>query len=173
MTYSKTLTYVVLGATLAASSFALAGGLVGSRLTYSGLGQLKIGMTVQDAERVGLKIAVDKQFSDLSQCGLAKLVGHDDIQLLFEGNRIARIELYSDKFVTFSGAKVGDSEARIREIYGARVQSEPHQYDPNGHYLTVTSSNGKSAIVFETDGQTVTDLRAGLIPAVGYVEHCL
>ncbi|QSX79724.1 hypothetical protein [Agrilutibacter solisilvae] len=130
-------------------------------------------MTLQDAKRVGLEIAVIEQFSDLETCGLARVVGGDDILLLFEDNRIARIESHRDRFSTFSGAKVGDSEARISEIYGARLKVEPHQYDPDGHYLIVTSSDGKSAMVFETDGNRVTDMRAGLLPAVRYVEHCL
>ena len=172
MTHSKTLISVLL-ATLVASSSVCAETLSGSRLTYSGLGPLKIGMTLRDADRAGLRIAVDEQFSEIDQCGLAKIVGYDDIQILFEDNRIARIELYSNTFMTFSGAKVGDSEDRVREIYGAGVHVEPHQYDPDGHYLTVTSRDRRFAIVFETDGKTVTDLRAGLIPAVQYVEHCL
>jgi len=130
-------------------------------------------MTIADANQAGVEIAIDEQFPEIDQCGLAKIVGRDDVLLLFEDNRLARIELHSNKLKTISGAKVGDSEARVREIYGARVRVEPHQYDPNGHYLTVTSSDKRHAVVFETDGKTVTDLRAGLIPAVQYVEHCL
>lgn len=144
-----------------------------SRLTYSGLGSLRIGMTLRDAKRAGIKIVVDEQFSELSTCGLASVAGYDSVHLLFEANRIARIEIYNDKFSTFSGAKVGDAESDIRRIYGARVKVEPHQYDPDGHYMIVSSSDKKYALVFETDGKVVTDLRAGLIPAVHYVEHCL
>lgn len=173
MTHSKALIAFLLATALASGSIVCAETLSDSRLTYSGLGPLKIGMTIPDANRSGLKIVVDEQFSDIDQCGLAKVISHDDIQLLSENNRIARIELYSNRFATFSGAKVGDSEARVRAIYGSRVQVEPHQYDPDGHYLTVTSSDNRFAIVFETDGKTITDLRAGLIPAAQYVEHCL
>lgn len=144
-----------------------------SRLTYSGLGSLRIGMTLRDAKRAGFKIVVDDQFSDLDSCGLARVAGYDNVQLLFEANRIARIEIYDGQFATFSGARVGDTESDIRRIYGARVKVEPHKYDPNGHYMIVSSDDKKYALVFETDGKTVTDLRTGLVPAVHYVEHCL
>lgn len=144
-----------------------------SRLTYSGLGSLRIDMTLRDAERAGFKILVDEQFSELGTCGLARVAGYDNVQLLFEANRIARIEIYDGKFATFSGARVGDTESDIRRIYGARVKVEPHKYDPNGHYMIVSSDDKKRALVFETDGKTVTDLRVGRIPAVHYVEHCL
>lgn len=173
MTRSKTLVFTLLTISLTASAPVCAEALSGSRLTYTGLGPLKIGMTIADANRAGLKIALDEQFPEIDQCGLAKIVGRDDVQLLFEHDRLARIELRSSRLETFSGAKVGDSEARVREIYGARLRVDPHQYDQNGHYLTVTSSDKRYALVFETDGKAVTDLRAGLIPAVQYVEHCL
>ena len=159
--------------TFAAASMASPQKFADSRLTYSGLGSLRIGMTLRDAERAGFKIVVDEQFSEISVCGLARVSGYDNVQLLFEENRIARIEIYDRKFSTFSGAKVGDTENDIRQIYGARVKVEPHKYDPNGHYMVVSSSDKKYALVFETDGKTVTDLRAGRIPAVHYVEHCL
>ena len=159
--------------TFAVTSVASPQKFADSRLTYAGLGSLRIDMTLRDAERAGFKIVVDEQFSEINVCGLARVSGYDNVQLLFEENRIARIEIHDRKFSTFSGAKVGDTENDIRRIYGARVKVEPHKYDPNGHYMIVSSNDKKYALVFETDGKTVTDLRAGRVPAVHYVEHCL
>ena len=42
-----------------------------------------------------------------------------------------------------------------------------------GHYLTVRTRDKKFAIVFETDGARVTEIRAGGVPSVEYVEGCL
>jgi hypothetical protein len=50
---------------------------------------------------------------------------------------------------------------------------EPHQYDPDGHYLTFATRGGKTAIVMEEADGKVTTIRGGLIPAVQYVEGCL
>lgn len=158
---------------VASTGMASAEKFADSRLTYSGLGALRIDMTLRDAERAGFKIVVDGQFSDLNECGLASVAGYENVQLLFEANRIARIEIYDARFSTLSGARIGDTESDIRRIYGARVKVEPHQYDPNGHYMIVSSSDKKRALVFETDGKVVTDFRAGRVPAVEYVEHCL
>jgi hypothetical protein len=43
---------------------------------------------------------------------------------------------------------------------------------PAGHYLTIVTSDGKRAVVIETDGATVVAIRGGLRPAVEYVEGC-
>jgi len=50
---------------------------------------------------------------------------------------------------------------------------EPHKYDDSGHYLILKSSDSKSAIVAEESQGKVTDIRAGVIPSVQYVEGCL
>jgi hypothetical protein len=42
----------------------------------------------------------------------------------------------------------------------------------DGHYRTVRSANKRYALVIETDGRFVTRLRAGMVPAVEYVEGC-
>jgi hypothetical protein len=74
---------------------------------------------------------------------------------------------------TAEGARVGDSEARIKEIYGDRVTVQPHKYLPNGHYLVVAAAgDAANRIVFETDGKVVTTYRAGRRPEVENVEGC-
>ena len=92
--------------------------------------------------------------------------------------KCSRVELRIDgrdsTVATREGARVGDSEARIKSLYGSAVRVEPHKYTgPTGHYLTVTPANDtRHLIVFETDGERVTMFRVGRKPEVSYVEGC-
>ena len=87
--------------------------------------------------------------------------------------RLERIDVADSSVHTDEGAHVGDAESRIRQLYGTRVQAQPHKYAPGGHYLIVNSTaDTLHRFVFETDGQHVTRFRAGRRPAVDYVEAC-
>lgn len=66
----------------------------------------------------------------------------------------------------------GDTLAVATERHPA-LRVGPHKYEPAGHYLTMTSPDGRSAIVMEEDGKAITKIRAGLLPSVSYVEGCL
>ena len=72
------------------------------------------------------------------------------------------------------GAGIGTSERTVLRTYGARLRVEPHPYTgaDGGRYLTVSASDGRSGLIFETYGGQVTDFRAGLRPELGYVEGC-
>ena len=75
---------------------------------------------------------------------------------------------------TAEGARVGDSEARIRSLYVGRLSMQPHKY-AEGRYLIVTPrepADSAYRIVFETDGRVVTKYRAGRLPEVQWVERC-
>ena len=71
-----------------------------------------------------------------------------------------------------SGIKVGMSIANAKRIQ-PRLKVEPHKYDPDGHYLTLSTRRKQFSLVFETDKFKVTDIRGGMQPSVGYVEGCL
>lgn len=67
--------------------------------------------------------------------------------------------------------KVGDSREAVLGTY-PKAQVEPHKYLEGGYYLTFPSQDGKAAIVLEVSEDKVLEIRAGLQPSVGYVEHC-
>jgi hypothetical protein len=60
----------------------------------------------------------------------------------------------------------------VRALY-PKARVEPHRYDESGHYLDLTSADGRHAIRFETDGKVVTTIIVGEREPVGYVEGCL
>jgi hypothetical protein len=71
---------------------------------------------------------------------------------------------------------VGDSEARILELYGAKIEVTQHHYPPAGaHYMIfspVDVADRGYQMLFETDGFKVTQFRIGTRAAVGQVEGC-
>ena len=142
-------------------------------VTEYGIGPVRAGMTVaQAAQAMGGGIAPPRGGS--SGCGYAVLTkAPPGLAMMVENGKIARVEVRSGRTPTSLGARIGDSESRIKSLYGSRVASTPHKYVQGGHYLTVTPADGSSnRIVFETDGKVVTEFRSGGQPAVEYVERC-
>jgi hypothetical protein len=86
-----------------------------------------------------------------------------------------RVDVFSPGILTPEGAGVGDTETRLREIYGERAVVTPHKYTgPDGHYVTVmdTAADSLHMTIFETDGDKVLQYRAGVAPGAQYVEGC-
>ena len=93
---------------------------------------------------------------------------------MIEGLRVMRVDVTSAGIATSQGAQVGDSEARIRNLYGALVSESPHKYTA-GKYLTVTplaASDSSFRLIFEIGDGRVTRYRSGKRPQVEYVEGC-
>ena len=96
------------------------------------------------------------------------------IALMVEQDTVVRIDVDTTGIPTAEGAQVGDTEQHILELYKGRVEVQPHKYTgPVGHYLVVKwPSDSLHLLIFETDGQKVLNYRAGVLPAVQYVEGC-
>jgi hypothetical protein len=93
------------------------------------------------------------------------------VALMVENGAIARVDVDSGSVATTEGARIGDTEERVRTLY-VGITVTPHKYT-SGHYLTARSAtDSTSRIVFETDGQRVVRYRAGRTPQVEYVERC-
>jgi hypothetical protein len=65
------------------------------------------------------------------------------------------------------GMSVGDAETALGETI---IDRQPHSYVEGGEYIVVGPEDAR--YVFETDGETVTALHAGIEPVVSYVEAC-
>ncbi len=100
--------------------------------------------------------------------------GPDGVSVMIEDLSIARVDVRSGTTATEEGAKIGDSEERIRRLYDGRVTASPHKYT-DGHYLTVIPASPADRafrLVFETQAGRVTRYRSGRLPQVQYVEGC-
>lgn len=140
-------------------------------MSEHGWGPLRAGMSVADARAaVGGALAepANRECDHLRPPG-----GPAGVLLMIVSGRIARVEVSDPTVATAAGARVGDSEARINELYAGRVRTTPHKYT-DGHYLTVRGAGADSVhrLVFETDGQRVTRYRGGRLPEVEWVEGC-
>jgi hypothetical protein len=96
------------------------------------------------------------------------------LRFMAESSRVVRVDVDSAGVATDRGARVGMTEDEIARLYPAGLRTMPHKYVSGGHYLVFTPPGADSGfrIVWETDGRRVTTYRAGIEPAVEYVERC-
>jgi hypothetical protein len=149
-------------------------------MRLDGIGPLRVGMTFDEARAV---LGGDLRMSD-------DVVGAEEgpdrcdhprsarfpagVLVMVQGRRVVRVEVDSGAVATAEGARIGDTEARIQQLYPGRVTVQPHKYT-DGHYLVVrpaAASDTTHLLVFETDGRVVQRFRAGQKPQVEYVEGC-
>ena len=140
-----------------------------------GMGALRAGMTISEAARtVGGSFAARPGAEKICGYAIWREAPPGVIVMLDEG-LVARVDVTRDsRIATSKGARIGDTEARIKDLYKGRVAVTPHEYT-DGHYLTVTPPAGQDRnyrLVFETDGNRVLRYHGGKLPQVGYVEGC-
>jgi hypothetical protein len=144
-------------------------------LSEDGLGQIQIGMNLDDAVNMGLLNENPDMKPDCDFVFPAVGAGiPDGVSVMVVKGKVARIDVDTGSVTTEDGAKIGDTEDKIRSIYDGDIQVEPHKYIEGGHYMTVMgdSASAGKAIVFETDGKRVTSFRGGRLPEVKWVEGC-
>lgn len=136
-------------------------------LTFDGYGAIRFGMTVAEARQ-----AAGGNAHDLAaqQCHYATFSRYAHARFMVEAGRVTRVET-DPAAVNTLGLTVGMALDQVRRRYpGVRISA--HKYDEHGHYLFFPSPSGSAAIVAEESGGRVTLIRAGLLPAVEYVEGC-
>jgi hypothetical protein len=159
---------VLLTATLGSVTF-------GHRITLAGVGPARVGGSVRDvSDAVGESLVeVGDVRSGSDSCHHMRFGSVPSLLFMVEDNRVVRVETKDRRFRTASGIRIGDSEKKVRQVYGKRLEISAHKYDDHGHYFIVRSVDRRRALVMETDGKTVVYIRAGLVPAAEYVEGCL
>ncbi|AFZ11161.1 hypothetical protein Cri9333_0161 [Crinalium epipsammum PCC 9333] len=145
-----------------------------SKVLINGIGSVQVGMTVAQASKAaGTKLVSSGSIEP--QCSYYNLQnGTKDIAFMVTNGRIARVDVLKGRISTASGARIGDTEARIKALYAGQIQVSPHKYT-NGHYLTFVpkdKSDKNFGLVFETDGKRVTQYRSGKQPELQFVEGC-
>ena len=143
------------------------------KVNMRGLGPIQAGMTLDEANAAsGNRLIIP---ATLEECDFVRLgKGPDDPLFMVEQRKIARVDVVRSSIITTeAGAKIGDTEDRIKALYPG-VATQPHKYT-DGHYLVVTPSataDQPYRLIFETDGQKVLRYRSGRMPFVEYVEGC-
>lgn len=157
-----------------------------SRLRLDGIGPVKIGMTLSEASAaVGREVEVKENslladeesacgFADVEDgpAGLSFMVLRDNPGAEW---RIYRVDINeTSRIATGGGVRIGATEDEVRQVYGAQLKTEPHEYTgPQGHYLVLdVDGEGGYMLLFETDGAKVLQFRSGNDAAVRAPEGC-
>ncbi|MBK1989740.1 hypothetical protein A0J48_019745 [Sphaerospermopsis aphanizomenoides BCCUSP55] len=157
-----------------------------AKVTINGIGPVKAGMNLPEAAgAANARLYVSASPSDSCYYlegegdikGISFMVTKDEAksrQKYITSDVIARVDIDNPKVTTISGAKIGDTEARIKSLYPG-IEVTPHQYIQKGHYLTLIpkdKADQNYRVIFETDGQRVIRYRSGKLPEVAYIEGC-
>ena len=140
-------------------------------VTHNSFGKVKIGMTVSDAARVlGTELVRGEGYRDGCYYVEPKQ-GYKGVRFMVTSGAISRIDIESREYATDKGAKIGDTEAGIKELYKG-IEVFPNKYDEKKHNMEVYSDDKQFLINFETDGNRVTGFRVGKAEEAGWVEGC-
>lgn len=143
-------------------------------LRFDGIGPVSIGMTLDQ-----VNAALGEHFSpptskEEEACFYLEPKHHPDTAIMVLDGRVARVDVLAQEGTvsttpTESGIRIGDSEEKVKKVYGRKVEVSQHHYT-EGHYLTV--ANGKDGLRFETDEGKVNAFYAGTASAIELVEGC-
>jgi hypothetical protein len=143
---------------------------VATGVSFTGVAPLRIGMTAAEARQA---LGMPASSARSGECSYLDTKGRSRIYVMLVRDTVARLDVRDSTVATPAGARIGDPESRVQELYRGRVKTEPHKYVEGGHYLIVASpSDTTRQLVFETDGKKVTSYRVGRTPEVRWVEGC-
>lgn len=137
-------------------------------LRADGIGALRFGMTLAQAEEaLGGKADLPAPFDPA--CSMVRFPALPKLRFMVENGVVTRAD--AEAGIASAVGAIGEPLAQVRAAH-PEAEISPHKYDTQGHYLSFPSADGRSAIILEASGGKVTRMRAGLQPAVGYVETC-
>ena len=136
-----------------------------SSVSTVGIDRIMFGMTVHDAQ-----VAAGSRFTPVTPIGHCYLVTPDDGQagLTFwvVAGTVERVDVDTRTITTRSGAGIGNTEDRIREMFGERIHTTPLP-DGSGNLLAYVPKDVADAtyrVMFLTNGVQVIRLWAGRLP---------
>jgi hypothetical protein len=150
------------------------------RLTLTSYGPVSIGMTPKQASKaLGTAIIPLKGSSspDPNACNILWPNGDSKspVSFMVTNHRISRIDILKSPAKTISGIGIGVTEKQLKETYKQNIYMQPNKYDPKSHNFIYKPSNSTYkpySMIFETNGKTVTQFRAGKKEEVSYSEAC-
>ena len=138
-----------------------------ARISHSGLGPVKLGMTERQIERAGNR-PIRLHYFPGSDCASAKLVGKT--YGLFTGKRLRRIYIRTKAFATTAGVRVNSSEERVLAAYPNMLDRVPQFYTPDEDDLVLLKGSRK--VIFSLTGGKVSQISTGRKPEIDLVEGC-
>lgn len=163
MKKSKLFCFIFIVTALLAVSFPLSAQSKRARkfvVSFDRFGSVKIGMTASQAAKIlGVRVTRDAGYEGNTCYYTSPKRIFKNIAFMMSGRRIARIDIDSKEYATDRGAKIGDTEARIKQLYKGKYKIFQHKYVDDAHYIEVEMKGGKYSILFETDGKRVVTYR--------------
>ena len=153
-------------------------------LRPDGLGPVRVGMTVRRAEEaLGVRLKPFNPTDGYSKvsCWETSRLGDPDpdvIYMVWYG-KIMRVAIYGDgkgRITTDKGIRIGDADARVKEIYGSTLKvavGAQADAEEQGSDLTTFTRSKRRGITYETADRKVVNFRAGLSKATFLSEGCL
>lgn len=138
-------------------------------LSASGIGPVVFGMTLKDAERA-LNANSQQLGAADPNCSSVRFESIPNVRFMVEKGVITRADA-EQGVPNILGLDIGATPEQVKAKF-PNVQTGPHKYLHNGHYLTIPG-DGNTAFVLEDNGRSILKLRAGMQPSVSYVEGCL
>ncbi len=146
-----------------------------TKLSTVGLGDMYFGMTPDEAATAVNAAWTGGEEEGTPRCYLlAPANGPTGVVVTVYNSTIERVDINNPSITTRSGASVGSTEAQLHELFGARLVVIPYA-DGSGNsiqYVPVDESDIDYRVIFETDGTSVTSMRAGRLPAVAPTQPC-
>lgn len=146
-----------------------------SKVSTVGIGGLYFGMTPEEAAAAIATEWTGGQEGGTARCYLiAPANGPSGVVFTVYNSSIERVDIINPSITTRSGASVGSTEAQLHELFGARLLVTPYD-DGSGNsiqFVPVDEADVDYRVTFETDGTSVTSMRAGRLPAVAPAEPC-
>jgi len=139
-------------------------------VTLEAAGPVRFGMTAAEASAAvgGAPAPAD------SGCGYWLPQGAPaGLRIMMENGIAVRADVDSGGTTTIGNLSVGSPVESVVVAFGPSLQVSPHKYkwELGWRYLTF-SDDSTHRLIFEVDSHVVRTWRAGLLPAVEYVEGC-
>jgi len=148
------------------------------QLGFDGISPVRVGMTVRQAEHaLHARLRMDSPPDrGSSSCAIFDVEGRDlPFSYMVEHGRVTRVDLEGEgaksSIKTGNGIGLGSTIAQIKRAYGRRGTWHPNTYTDEPVF-EIKSTNGRSAILFETERGHVIRVRAGRLPSAEYIEGC-
>lgn len=146
-----------------------------AKLSTAGLGPVRIGMTVEEAERVSGVTLVPDDFGDATCRYHTPDRGPDGVGFMVSDGEIVRVDIFDGPITTLSGYGIGSTKQELTDAFSQRIEAGPHPYT-DGEYVAfvpVDELDADKRVIWETDiDGVVTAMRAGRVPFVEFIEGC-
>jgi len=130
-----------------------------------GIDRVMFGMTLHDAQ-----VAAGSQFTPITPVGHCFLVvpeaGQAGLTFWVVAGTVERVDVDTRTITTRSGAGIGDTEDRIRELFGERIHTTDLP-DGSGNLLAYIPKDVADAtyrVMFLSNGLQITRIWAGRLP---------